>query len=101
MASNPVNYGKPCQLSCAEAFAAALYIIGMPKEAHQLLSKFKWGPNFLQMNGELLDIYADCKDGAEVVRKQNDYLEKIGKEAEESANNRYRLPPSSSSGDSD
>lgn len=74
IATNPINYGHPCKLSCVEAFAAAFYIVGLKEVGEKLLNKFKWGHSFYEVNHELLEIYSKCKDGAEVVQKQIEYL---------------------------
>jgi pre-rRNA-processing protein TSR3 len=76
VAANTVNYGRPSKLSCAEAAAAALHICGQFTAAKALLDEFSWGPEFLRLNRELLDLYASCKDAHEVVDRQNDWLER-------------------------
>ena len=74
IAANPVNYGVPTKLSTVEALAAALYITGFSEKAEQLLGKFKWGPNFIVLNQELLNGYAQAKSSSEVVELQKGFL---------------------------
>lgn len=74
VAANPINYGKPCQLSCVEAIAATLIITGYPEEAKFYLGKFSWGHAFLKLNGELLDKYALCKSAEEIIAIQDKFL---------------------------
>ena len=47
---NPVNSGKVGKLTTAEAIAAALMLCGKPEQAENLISVFKWGPAFLELN---------------------------------------------------
>jgi pre-rRNA-processing protein TSR3 len=73
-AGNPVNFGKPTKLTTAEALAAALYIAGFKDAANTLLSVFKWGHTFIEMNYGMLESYANAKDSADIVRLQNSFI---------------------------
>ncbi len=74
VASNPINFGRPFKLNSAEAFAAALYIMGAPKQAEEVLSKFRWGHTFLELNHEPLEDYASAKNSHQVVEMQKSYM---------------------------
>ncbi|XP_066398593.1 uncharacterized protein [Miscanthus floridulus] len=74
VAANPVNYGRPCELSCVEALSAALIICGEEDTAHLLLGKFKWGHAFLSLNIYLLKAYSQCENGSEIINVQNSWL---------------------------
>lgn len=74
LAGNPVNFGRPFKLNSAEAFAAALYILGYKEQAEKVLSKFNWGHSFLELNREPLEEYSNAKNSTEIVEIQSHYI---------------------------
>ena len=50
---NPVNSGKAGKLTTAEAIASALLICGQNLHAEEIMSIFKWGPAFIEINSYL------------------------------------------------
>lgn len=97
VAANPINYGKPYQLSCVEALAAAMVITGHKKEAQFYLSKFSWGHSFLELNSETLELYAACTDSKSVLEAQAKFLESAQNEKDD----RQMWPPSESETESE
>lgn len=77
LASNPINWGRPMELNSAEAVMASLYILGQKEQADEFLERFNWGPEFLRLNGNLLDDYSKANDSTEIVSIQNEYIESI------------------------
>ncbi len=77
IAGNPVNFGKLTKLTTVEALASALYIAGFKEEAHQLLSIFKWGHTFIEINQERLENYANAKNSTEIIELQKHFIENV------------------------
>lgn len=101
VAANPINYGKPCKLSCVEAIAATLHICGFTEEARWFMGKFSWGHAFLELNEKLLNAYAACKSSDEILKVQNEYLETEQKERDKPRDLKEFYPTSSSSSSSE
>jgi len=71
VAANPVNYGKPFMLSSAEAFAAALVIVGHREQAELVMEKFRWGRTFLELNREPLEEYERANNAEDIIKAQS------------------------------
>lgn len=86
VAVNPVNFGKPYTLSCAEAFAACLFLGGFEKEARFIMDHFKWGAHFFKINEELFEKYrgVESQDKLKEIQEKyiNDELERKQKRKE-------------------
>uniref|UniRef100_D3TMU8 18S rRNA aminocarboxypropyltransferase n=1 Tax=Glossina morsitans morsitans TaxID=37546 RepID=D3TMU8_GLOMM len=95
VAANPINYGKPCKLSCVEAIAATLFICGFRLEANWYMSKFSWGHSFIELNETLLNKYAACRTSAEVLQVQHTYIEEEQKARDKPKNYSEFYPKSS------
>lgn len=80
VAANTVNYGRPWKLNCVEALAACFAIVGHEDWALALLENFSWGPTFLEINKELLQVYRECTDSESVEEAQNKWMAKLEEE---------------------
>ncbi len=77
LASNPINWGRPMELNSAEAVLASLIILGEKDQADTFLPRFNWAPEFIRLNGAMLEDYSKAKNSTEVVRIQNEYIRSV------------------------
>ena len=75
LAANPVSWGKIGRLSSVEALAASLAILGHFKQARGILSPFPFGEQFLELNKEPLESYANAESREELIELQRDFFD--------------------------
>lgn len=66
LAGNPVNYSKVNKLTTAEAVSGALFVLGFRDRSLELLSKFRWGHTFYELNRNLLEDYSGVRHAGDV-----------------------------------
>lgn len=74
VAVNPVNYGKPYKLSCVEAIAASFKLAGFHDDADFILSHFKWGSSFLDVNRDVFNLYDKSNSSDELRQIEEKFL---------------------------
>lgn len=70
VAANPQHFGRLGELNTAEALAAALCVLGRPRQAHRLLDGFAGGRAFLELNRARLARYARATSVEQLVRAE-------------------------------
>jgi pre-rRNA-processing protein TSR3 len=66
LAANPQHYGRLAELNTAEAFGAALCVLGESERARAILSGFAGGEAFFELNGPPLASYSACRSPEEI-----------------------------------
>lgn len=88
VAANPVNYGRPFKLNCAEALIAGLSIVKregdeqMQEDINTLANTFGYGQEFLDLNQDYFEAYSKCKSSAEVISTQTNIMNRVDSELE-------------------
>ena len=73
LAGNSVNFSKLGKLTTVEAIAASLYLLGFENQSADLLSKFKWGHTFLDLNRNLLNDYQKATSERQIEEISKEY----------------------------
>ena len=73
LAGNSVNFSKLGKLTTVEAIAASLYLLGFEDQSVDLLSKFKWGHTFLDLNRNLLNDYQKATSERQIEEISKEY----------------------------
>ena len=85
-------------MSCVEALAATLSIVGLKEYGAILLNKFKWGHAFYSLNASLLEAYEKCETAQALIECDQRF-----RKGELDLSDEYRpnrdMPPSESSDD--
>ncbi|MGI0132018.1 MAG: ribosome biogenesis domain-containing protein [Thermoplasmata archaeon] len=74
LAGNPQHFGRVGELNTAEAFAAALSVLGEATRARDLLASFPGGEAFFSLNREPLGSYARATDANDVRAAEREYF---------------------------
>lgn len=77
VAANSTHYGRPYELSCAEAIAACLFFFGFSSQAEKLLGIYKGGLHFLKLNEEAFELYKSKGTNSQsIINAEQDFIEK-------------------------
>jgi rRNA small subunit aminocarboxypropyltransferase len=74
LAGNPQHYGRLGELNTAEAFAAALDILGDRRQAERVLGTFAGGPAFLALNARLLESYRSVGSREQLLAAEREFF---------------------------